>query len=255
MKISVFTEISRLKFINDFVKKRVPCVLKSAFTYLPAISRWMQNESSQPSQLNMKYFLSLIESSGTDPYVDVEAGRFKPVKSTINGHDGDDEFVRTRIPLSLFLKMSSMKVGPPEYSNLYLAQTSLLESLPGLENDMMPLPSYLPSARHIYGCSTWIGQNTFTPRHFDPNDNLYIMIGGKKKIRLWKPDEVEGNQKRRGGLGNDNFSEAGPSDIVYDQVELEAGDGLYIPEKWWHEVSSIGEDVTASVNWWFREPS
>jgi mannose-6-phosphate isomerase-like protein (cupin superfamily) len=30
------------------------------------------------------------------------------------------------------------------------------------------------------------------------------------------------------------------------------GDALFIPKGWWHSIKSVGSEVTASVNWWFR---
>jgi hypothetical protein len=30
------------------------------------------------------------------------------------------------------------------------------------------------------------------------------------------------------------------------------GEALFIPKGWWHTIKSVGADVTASVNWWFR---
>jgi hypothetical protein len=29
-------------------------------------------------------------------------------------------------------------------------------------------------------------------------------------------------------------------------------DALFIPKGWWHSIKSVGSEVTASVNWWFR---
>ncbi len=29
-------------------------------------------------------------------------------------------------------------------------------------------------------------------------------------------------------------------------------DALFIPKGWWHSIRSVGKDVNASVNWWFR---
>jgi hypothetical protein len=32
------------------------------------------------------------------------------------------------------------------------------------------------------------------------------------------------------------------------EVELQAGDGLFIPKGWWHSIKGVGESVTASVS-------
>ncbi|KAK9428599.1 hypothetical protein V1505DRAFT_205039 [Lipomyces doorenjongii] len=160
---------------------------------------------------------------------------------TILSPDGPQGFFRTQIPLSLFLRLQSMTDIPKEYANLYLAQTPLLSCLPALSEDCLTKPEYLPDTSYIYGSSAWIGRNTFTPRHFDPNENLYVMVRGKKKVVLWQPSFVgEGQGKRRGGLINDNFSPPALGETPWDIVVINPGDGLYIPERWWHEVESLG---------------
>ncbi|KAK9247460.1 hypothetical protein V1506DRAFT_504557 [Lipomyces tetrasporus] len=260
MRMSVIKDASRAFFIDNYLRKGLPCLFQGTFSNLPAISKWMITpDSTSNAELNLPYFLSLIDASGKDPLVDVESGRFSPgsvaSSSTPASPDGPNPFFRTQIPLSLFLRLHSMKDVPKEYASLYLAQTPLLSGLPALSQDLVPVPDYLPDSRHTYGSSAWIGTNTFTPRHFDPNENLYVMVGGKKKVVLWEPSVLgEGQRKRRGGLGNDNFSPPAPGDAPWDEVIINPGDGLYIPERWWHEVESLGTGVSASVNWWFREP-
>ena len=36
------------------------------------------------------------------------------------------------------------------------------------------------------------------------------------------------------------------------EAQVSIGQGLFIPQGWWHSVKSIGSGVTASANWWFR---
>ncbi|KAK9365019.1 hypothetical protein V1509DRAFT_571882 [Lipomyces kononenkoae] len=263
MRTSVIKDVSRVVFIDNYLRKGLPCVFKGTFSYFPALSKWIvpRQRNTGNTELNLRYFFSQIDASGKDPLVDVESGRFshatdRQKSSTPTSPEGANGFFRTQIPLSLFLRLQNMPEVPKEYANLYLAQTPLLNSLPALLEDVMPKSKYLPDASHVYGSSVWIGRNTFTPRHFDPNENLYVMIGGKKKVVLWEPSVVsEGQAKRRGGLGNDNFSPPGQDETSWDEVELNPGDGIYIPERWWHEVESLSPGVTASVNWWFREPA
>ncbi|KAK9235644.1 hypothetical protein V1525DRAFT_409328 [Lipomyces kononenkoae] len=264
MRISIVQELSRKAFIDNYLRKGVPCVFKGAFSYFPALSKWITSPAgnTRNAELNLQYFFSQIEASGKDPLVDVESGRFSHTttethhSSTPTSPDGPNGFFRTQIPLSLFLRLQNMRDVPKEYAKLYLAQTPLLSSLPALLEDVVPKPKYLPDASHIYGSSAWIGRNTYTPRHFDPNENLYVMIAGKKRVVLWEPSVVgEGRAKRRGALSNDNFSPPAQDETPWDEVEINPGDGLYIPERWWHEVESLSPGVTASVNWWFREPA
>ena len=47
------------------------------------------------------------------------------------------------------------------------------------------------------------------------------------------------------------FSENG-EDLTGYEATLEAGGGAFIPQGWWHSIKGIGEEVSASANWWFR---
>ncbi|KAK7206845.1 hypothetical protein BZA70DRAFT_116162 [Myxozyma melibiosi] len=287
-KIQVVQDIAREIFVKEYLRRGVPCLFKSQFRHLPALKKWMvasdkssdgQATTAPAASLNLRYFMKLIDGNGRDPFVDVETGRFNPnapqpapdnftppTQTVIQQTD----FTRTEVPLSLFLKLHSAEAGqvPEQFRNIYLAQTPLLETLPALKDDFVPRPVYLPveTEKHVYGCSAWIGRKTFTPRHFDPNENLYVMVAGRKRVTLWKPEydtkdtetsdmEKLNKNRKRGILGNRNFGEPKAGEAAYDSCILEPGDGLFIPERWWHEVESIGDDVSASVNWWFREPT
>ncbi|KAK9454464.1 hypothetical protein V1511DRAFT_393662 [Dipodascopsis uninucleata] len=249
--------------ISRCVAGAAPLIFKSCFKSLPAISKWMKYEKTRSSEtadqqasgpdqltlrLNRDYFMSLIEDTKTDPLVYVESGRYTQWQEMPIPDNDHERFIRTQIPLSLFLKMQDIPAESSPYGDLYLAQTSLLDDLPLLLEDVKPAMDNLPHLKHVYGTSTWIGRRTFTPRHFDANENLYVMIGGQKRITLWEPSHKRG----KGYLGNNNFGEPSSTEKVFDTVILSAGDGLFIPNRWWHEISSVGNDMTASVNWWFR---
>lgn len=35
-------------------------------------------------------------------------------------------------------------------------------------------------------------------------------------------------------------------------AHLKSGDGIFIPQGWWHSIKGVGQGITGSVNWWFR---
>lgn len=95
--------------------------------------------------------------------------------------------------------------------------------------------------------------------HFDVMDNLLIQLTGKKTVKLWPPsDDVY-------------LYTTGPSSEVVDvdqpdlnkypefqhahctEFILEAGDVLFIPSLWFHNIKS--EDFSVSVNIFFRRLS
>ena len=130
-----------------------------------------------------------------------------------------------------------------------------------------------------------------TPLHRDPNPNLFVQLAGVKKVRLMDPDEghelfrrvkarlatmTNGNSTVRGeemmigaerDLLEDEVWERCGSSKYGREAMVHHGDGLFIPQGWWHSVRGVGDGVTASVgtipfcrsslmcpqvNWWFR---
>ncbi|KAK9459244.1 uncharacterized protein V1516DRAFT_679403 [Lipomyces oligophaga] len=230
--------ICRAEFCSRFVDKQLPCVFKQQFNYLPAIHRWRKG-----IDFNTEYLLTKFDTSNL---VDVEMGRYNP--------ELENGFIRTRIPFNMFLRMISENEDG-QFGDLYLSQTPLFSIVPELVKDLEPIPGILPDRRNIFTTNAWIGRRTFTARHFDLNDNLYVMITGRKQVRLWKPTG-EGAWKPQGSseYNYGNFKIA-KDEQLYAEIELQPGDGLYIPQRWWHEMESVGKEITASVNWWFYETS
>lgn len=129
----------------------------------------------------------------------------------------------------------------------------------------------------VYNTSIWIGRPpTYTSLHRDPNPNCFFQLAGKKKLRLYPPErglEIFQRVKKRIGEGEGDMSgrirgeemmagkereelEKEVWDTDYDEASgglearLDRGDGLYIPEGWWHSVKGEGGGIVASVSWW-----
>ena len=170
-------------------------------------------------------------------------------------------------------------------SRLYLAQAPLAALPAALHNDL-PIPQYVARAGKgdIYDSNLWIGvPPTYTPLHKDPNPNLFVQLAGCKRVRLLEPNAgdrilkrvnlrlrqessngyMEGSKSFRGEEMMKGEERRLLEDTVWNEeeafsgcegleAELEAGDGLFIPQGWWHSIKGVGHGVTASVNWWFR---
>jgi hypothetical protein len=216
---------------------------------LPAISTWFSECS-----INVPFFQSMLSSLEISTVVTVES-------STPNGFD------RITIPFFLLLQYLAHRTPPPELPNLYLAQAPLLDMIPTLRSSL-PTPELVSKTGKgdIYATNVWLGRSETinTPLHKDPNPNLFVQIAGRKRIRLFSPEEgrkvvgevrmfrqaeemMMGEQAKRveervwGQEHEDGF-----------EVEVAPGDGIFIPMGWWHAVKGVGEGVGGSVNWWFR---
>ena len=96
--------------------------------------------------------------------------------------------------------------------------------------------------------------------HYDNYQNLLCVVAGRKDVLLWPP-ETAGLYPQQLGGESGNHSQvniARPCEARHPlfpgalrratAVTLHAGDALYIPEGFWHQVDSSG--TTIAVNYW-----
>ncbi|MDJ0630680.1 MAG: cupin-like domain-containing protein [Rhodobacter sp.] len=115
-----------------------------------------------------------------------------------------------------------------------------------------PVASWPPPLRHaaieLVGKSLadilpfahlWIGtRGVYTPTHSDDEDNLLIQIHGRKRVLIWPPSTRDGKGPPIGA----------EQDYPHLSVCLGAGDLLYLPKDWAHEVTAL--DGAVSLNFW-----
>lgn len=190
-------------------------------------------------------------------------------------------------------------------TKLYLAQQPLTSLPPTLQQNL-PTPELVSAGKgDIYASSIWLGISpTSTPMHKDPNPNLFVQMMGTKRIRMIKPVDgrmllslareeiqehfwqvhtyagldgmrgeemmgIEGRITERFMWECDVDVKDGEEGVLRGfEASLQPGDGLFIPQGWWHSVRGTGVGLNASVsgkfvstqlqltivqvNWWFR---
>ncbi|KAH8051319.1 tRNA-Phe hydroxylase [Aureococcus anophagefferens] len=95
-----------------------------------------------------------------------------------------------------------------------------------------------------------------TATHVDPAEQLLLVVGGAKAVRLFAPGAAAALKPSNAPLfsvaalatvgPHAPFSAAPPAPFV--DVALAAGDVLYLPAFWWHAVSSDGPSTI--LNFW-----
>ncbi|MGE6473404.1 cupin-like domain-containing protein [Serratia proteamaculans] len=107
----------------------------------------------------------------------------------------------------------------------------------------------------------WIGpKGTLTPLHRDDTDNLFAQVWGRKSFTLAAPHHREAlgtwSTSPEGGLDGCEVNPDAPDyvrfpasqHVTFLRVTLEAGDLLFLPEGWFHQVESVSTSL--SVNFW-----
>jgi len=152
----------------------------------------------------------------------------------------------------------------------YLAQFPMLRALPQLHDDIgslepyMVQPSLLPDRlrkRLQFPASFWLGPaGSVSTLHFDPADNLFVQIYGKKRVILISPQQSSAVYYPHDRFKSINFSPVdverpdfdrfpAARDVVPLQCHISPGDALYIPMGWWHYLRAI--EVSISLNFWW----
>lgn len=254
-------------FRTRYFEPEQPAVLpKETLRAVPAASRWFARaDGTGAATLNYDYL-----SQFGDTLVPLEL-----TQSPSADQNFDESFQRFHAPFSIFLDWTQSK--QTRLFRLYLAQCQLSD-LPQPLRDDLPTPDLvLKTGRgDVYDANLWLGlPPTYTPLHRDPNPNLFVQLAGKKHVRLMSPEagmrifsEVKaalGQHADRGaavfrgeemmqGMEKVLLEEAVWGKTSAEQQDetgyeaiLDAGDGIFIPNGWWHSIKGVGEGVTASV--------
>ena len=157
------------------------------------------------------------------------------------------------------LQFLSATEQPP---SLYMGSTNLDHWLPGL-GDANQLGLTLPPSL----ASLWLGNHSIVAPHFDYPANIACCVAGVRRFTLFPPDQVANLY-----IGPWDLTPAGQAISLVDtrapdldrfprftkawaaaqSAELKAGDVIYLPGMWWHQVESL-EPINALVNYWWSE--
>ncbi len=147
----------------------------------------------------------------------------------------------------------------------YIGSTSVDTWLPGFrQHNDLALNTQNPLV------SIWIGNASRIACHYDTSDNMACVAVGKRRFTLFPPEQV-------GNLypGPIDFTPSGQAISLVDfsapdyekfprfrealkhaQVaEMEAGDALFLPSMWWHNVEALSRFNVLVNYWWTSVPA
>jgi len=216
----------------------------------------------------------------TNEYLEQQAG--SESVAVLTSHNGNDFGLdKARYETMLFREFIARAMARAEGDEtLYLnlqdnAKDRLLEApLLQLSGDLS-VPPYFKDLM-LRCMNLWMGNSRneiVTPLHHDFNDNLYVVVEGRKHFTLFPPSEAA-NLYTRGTLlevepnGNiryatldgmphmsrvdlekpdlERFPRFAAALQTRMDVDLEQGDMLFLPNGWFHRVSSRGRHVAVS---------
>lgn len=171
-------------------------------------------------------------------------------------------FMRDRRPLAALFEQFWRYSHFAEPPSLAVQSALIAEALPGLEA-ANPLP--LLDA-HV-APRLWMGNRGTTPAHFDSSHNIACVVAGRRRFTLLPPQSAPDLY-----LGPpDHAPTSAPMTVAalhapdFERfprlrqaleaalvAELAPGDAIYMPPLWFHQVESLGPQLNALVNYWWR---
>jgi ribosomal protein L16 Arg81 hydroxylase len=125
------------------------------------------------------------------------------------------------------------------------------EGLARLQRDVEPPLEFFRARPRQRSQSFWFGpKGSITGTHHDPTNILFCQVYGEKRVQLSPPFDPA-------MLGlSDGFYHRAPgdpaaypelADATVLEVQLSAGDALFIPALWWHRVEALSVSISYSL--------
>lgn len=184
-------------------------------------------------------------------------GRLRP-EMPIELVRGDRESAATHFTEStLGAYMRRLAQGDPGETPLYLKEFNLLRRFPDLDADISPRKRLFPRRVVAPPPGVWVGPaGARTGAHYDLLGNIAVLIRGDKRFRIAPPGFVEGADALSAKYDpwarlsavplTDIAATSENSEESLYEVDLAAGDALYVPDHWWHEVDNRSSSILLS---------
>ena len=174
-----------------------------------------------------------------------------------------------------FLKQVMTRPGGDDSIYLNLQTDNVIEPpLLQLLGDFS-IPPYFKDL-HLRCINLWMGNSEktiVTPLHHDFNDNLYVVAEGRKHFTLFPPEQAPNLYPRGQLLGVEpngivryaslsgkphlsqvdihapdleRFPQYAAAEPTRTEVDIQAGEMLFLPAGWFHQVSSSGRHIAVS---------
>ncbi len=225
-QIQRLSALSADDFFNRYYATNTPVILEDWVTQWPAYQKW-----------NPLYF--------QEKYGDVKI-------MITEGREGnlDYDMHSSKYQSSSTMAEYAQRVIQTESSNDFylIARNRVIEEqeLYGLWDDVIEEP-FLNKAQRRGCAALWFGpKGTVTPLHHDTCNIFFAQIWGTKKIDLISPSYLELFDHSLSMYSFENIN-AEPLKSMKWSIELHAGEALFIPLGWWHQVEATSASISLAM--------
>jgi hypothetical protein len=245
-------DLTRERFAREVVAQCQPAVLRGLINDWPVVRAAQDSPRALMSYLARFDAGARIEVFFGEPAI---AGKYY-YGEALKGFN----FERRMMGFREALQAIVAAVEAPGGKSVYAGSAPCRECLPGFAPDnVMPLLAPETPPR------IWLGTPSNVSSHYDTFDNLACVIAGRRRFTLYAPELIGrlyiGPIDRTMAGPPVSLAASSPQDDarfplfreVRDQAwvcELAAGDALYLPKLWWHQVESLAP-FNGLVNFWW----
>jgi len=222
------------------------------------VSSWPAVKAAQHSPLSFRDYVSQFDAG-------VQAEMFIGQPQIAGKYYYSDDlkgfnFLRSRMSFADALESIVSTAGCAGQRSMYLGSLPTSDYLPGFSSQ-----NALSILNQDVGPRIWLGHASNVSAHYDTLDNVACVVAGRRRFTLFAPETID-----RLYVGPLDYTMAGqpvslaasaPRDDdrfprfreVRDQAliaELEAGDAIYVPKLWWHQVEATSS-FNVLVNYWW----
>jgi len=251
-KIPVWDGVTSEQFENEIVPQNKPAILKAL------MSDWSIVKAGKKSP---RAFADYIQAHDSKKEIAAVIG-----SPDINGRFfySDDlkgvNFIRKSVTLSAAIEHLMINIDKPKPHAIALQAIPVRETLPKFDSK-----NPQPLLDKSIAPTLWMGNQAIVAPHYDPFDNIAVVVAGHRKFTLFPPEQIKnlylgpllntpaGVPISLVDILNPDFEKFPNFQQALDagqEATLEPGDAIYIPALWWHALQSL-DKVNALVNYWW----
>lgn len=223
------------------------------------VNHWPMTQAACQSRIHAEQYLAQFYN-GRPMVVYHQAAKHQGrifYNETMSGFNFESSYALLPEILTKLNEQKNIK-NPRRY---YVGSTMVDQWLPGFrEKNDLAFSEQKPLV------SLWLGNQTLVPAHYDFPDNIACCVAGRRRFTLLPPDQLEnlyigpldltpsGQPISLVDFKNPDYKKFPKFKEAQQQMrifELEAGDAIYIPSMWWHQVESL-TDFNVLINYWWR---
>ncbi len=242
-KSATIPRVTPDQFATSFFPRNIPAIVTDATSEWGMSGRW-----------SPEFLTSLI---GTRPViVSISAeGKFTYDPS---GKATSDSFSEESMT---FAEAARQIAEADRGRRLYVMQQSIPLHFPELMREIR-VPHWISSVGET-SINLWFGRGSVTPLHYDATNNFFAQQYGEKHFTIFAPDDtghlyphpIDSGMPHLSSVDVDSpdlrayprFSQATPI-----RFTVKAGELLFLPAFWWHQVRSPHISTSVSI-WWMPD--